>query len=130
LSIARQGGRRLRTAQESVGRTQAVRKQHGADLAVFSGETSGTLTMPASCIVASDGTVEHADINVDYTGRGGPSELFPFSPLQDSVEPLPQSERDGRPASIQGSGKRVRASQTAVIRFQAVRAGGNLEGTR
>jgi hypothetical protein len=63
---------------------RTVRKQHGADLAAFNGETNGTFTMPTRYIVVSDSMVEHADISVDYTRRGDPSELFPFSTARSS----------------------------------------------
>lgn len=49
----------------------------GADLAIFNGEPSWTLTIPARYVVASSGTIEYADISVDYTHRGDPSELLP-----------------------------------------------------
>ena len=49
---------------------------------------------------AVDDAVEHANISVDYTGRGDPSELFPFSPPQDSVESLRNPNATvGRPRS-------------------------------
>jgi hypothetical protein len=32
--------------------------------------------MPARYVVAPDGTIEYADISVDYTRRGDPSELI------------------------------------------------------
>jgi peroxiredoxin len=56
---------------------RAVQVECGADLAVFNGEDSWTLTMPARYIVAPDGTIVYADISVDYTRRGDPSELLP-----------------------------------------------------
>jgi hypothetical protein len=42
----------------------------GADLAAFNGDPSWTLTMPARYVVAPGGTIEYADISVDYTRRG------------------------------------------------------------
>jgi hypothetical protein len=33
--------------------------------------------MPTRYVVASDGTIEYADISIDYTRRGDPSELIP-----------------------------------------------------
>jgi hypothetical protein len=33
--------------------------------------------MPAWYVVAPSGTIEYADISVDYTRRGDPSELIP-----------------------------------------------------
>lgn len=78
----------LRTIQES----------SGADLTMFNGEPSWTLTMPARYVVAASGTIEYADISVDYTRRGEPSELLPV---------LAHSLRISR--TIKGSRKRVRA---------------------
>ena len=52
------------------------------DLAAFNGDPSSTLTMPARYVLASDGMIEYADISVDYTRRGDPSELIPvLAPL-------------------------------------------------
>lgn len=56
---------------------RAVELNSGLDLAVFNGDPSWTLTMPARYVVARDGTIEYADISPDYTQRGDPSELFP-----------------------------------------------------
>lgn len=38
------------------------------DLAAFNGDPSWTLTMPTRCVLALGGTIEYADISVDYTG--------------------------------------------------------------
>jgi hypothetical protein len=35
------------------------------------------MTMPARYVVAPGGTIEYADVSVDYTRRGDPSELIP-----------------------------------------------------
>ncbi|WP_244597791.1 MULTISPECIES: peroxiredoxin-like family protein [Afipia] len=56
---------------------RAVEEVCGMDLASFNGDPSWTLTMPARYIVAPDGMIEYADISVDYTRRGDPSELLP-----------------------------------------------------
>ena len=56
---------------------RAVEEDCGLDLAAFNGDPSWTLTMPARYVVAPDGTIEYADISVDYTRRGDPSELIP-----------------------------------------------------
>ncbi|UPJ48554.1 AhpC/TSA family protein [Bradyrhizobium sp. 200] len=56
---------------------RAVHEGCGADLAAFNGDASWTLTMPARYVVAPSGTIEYADISVDYTQRGDPSELIP-----------------------------------------------------
>ncbi|MBZ9894582.1 MULTISPECIES: peroxiredoxin-like family protein [unclassified Mesorhizobium] len=56
---------------------RTVEQESGLDLATFNGDASWTLTMPARYVVARDGTIEYADISVDYTRRGDPSELIP-----------------------------------------------------
>jgi peroxiredoxin len=54
-----------------------VMTSFGVDLAVFNGEPSWTLPMPARYIIASDGTIAYAEVNPDYTRRPDPSELTP-----------------------------------------------------
>ena len=56
---------------------RAVEEACGMDLAAFNGDPSWTLTMPARYVVAPGGMIEYADISVDYTRRGDPSELIP-----------------------------------------------------
>ena len=56
---------------------RAVEEGCGMDLAAFNGDPSWTLTMPARYVVAPGGMIEYADISVDYTRRGDPSELIP-----------------------------------------------------
>jgi peroxiredoxin len=56
---------------------RAVEESCGIDLAAFNGDPSWTLTMPARYVVAPGGMIEYADISVDYTRRGDPSELIP-----------------------------------------------------
>jgi peroxiredoxin len=56
---------------------RAVEEACGTDLAAFNGDPSWTLTMPARYVVAQGGMIEYADISVDYTQRGDPSELIP-----------------------------------------------------
>jgi len=56
---------------------RAVEESCGTDLAAFNGDPSWTLTMPARYVVAPGGMIEYADISVDYTRRGDPSELIP-----------------------------------------------------
>ena len=56
---------------------RAVEEASGMDLAAFNGDPSWTLTMPARYVVAPGGMIEYADISVDYTQRGDPSELIP-----------------------------------------------------
>ncbi|WP_262269444.1 peroxiredoxin-like family protein [Microvirga yunnanensis] len=55
---------------------RAVEEDCGMDLAAFTSDPSWTLTMPARYVVARDGMIEYADISVDYTRRGEPSELI------------------------------------------------------
>jgi peroxiredoxin len=55
----------------------AVQDGCGGNPAVFNGETSWTFTMPARYIVGADGMVAYADVSIDYTQRGDPSELLP-----------------------------------------------------
>jgi peroxiredoxin len=55
---------------------RAVEEDCGMDLAAFNSDPSWTLTMPARYVVARDGMIEYADISVDYTRRGEPSELI------------------------------------------------------
>jgi peroxiredoxin len=57
---------------------RAVEEGCGIDLAAFNGDPSWTLTMPARYVVAPCGMIEYADISVDYTRRGDPSELIPI----------------------------------------------------
>jgi peroxiredoxin len=57
---------------------RAVEEGCGMDLAAFNGDASWTLTMPARYVVAPGGMIEYADISVDYTRRGDPSELIPI----------------------------------------------------
>jgi peroxiredoxin len=71
--LAHAFGLRWRASDE----LRAVQVGCGADLTEFNGEDSWTLTMPARYVVAPGGTVEYADISVDYTRRGDPSELLP-----------------------------------------------------
>jgi len=47
------------------------------DLAVFNGEPSWTLPMPARYVIGTDGVIAYAEVNPDYTRRPDPSELFP-----------------------------------------------------
>jgi hypothetical protein len=55
----------------------------GADLSIRNGEPSWTLTMPTRYVAAPNGTVEYADISVDYTQRCDPADLLPvFSHLR------------------------------------------------
>jgi peroxiredoxin len=56
---------------------RAVEEDCGMDLAAFNSDPSWTLPMPARYVVAPDGMIEYADISVDYTRRGDPSELIP-----------------------------------------------------
>jgi peroxiredoxin len=55
-----------------------VQKALGADLAVFNGEDSWTLPMPARYVIAQDGVIAYAEVNADYTRRPEPSAIFPI----------------------------------------------------
>ena len=48
------------------------------DLAVFNGEPSWTLPMPARYVIAPDGVIAYSEVNPDYTRRPDPSELLPI----------------------------------------------------
>lgn len=47
------------------------------DLAVFNGDPSWTLPMPARFVIAPDGTILYAEVNPDYTRRPEPEEMLP-----------------------------------------------------
>jgi peroxiredoxin len=72
-SVAHAFGLRWKASDE----LRTVEEGCGTDLAAFNGELSWTLTMPARYVVTPGGTIEYADISVDYTRRGDPSELIP-----------------------------------------------------
>ncbi|GLQ56128.1 peroxiredoxin-like family protein [Devosia nitrariae] len=71
--VASAFGLRWKVSQE----LRAAELETGLDLAAVNGEPSWTLTMPARYVIGPDGIVEYADISVDYTRRGDPTELFP-----------------------------------------------------
>jgi hypothetical protein len=54
-----------------------MQESRGTDLAAFNGDSSWTLTMPARYLVGQSGVVEYADVSVDHTRRGNPSDLIP-----------------------------------------------------
>ena len=56
---------------------RAVEESCDIDLAIYNGDPSWTLTMPARYVVARGGMIEYTDISSDYTRRGDPSELIP-----------------------------------------------------
>lgn len=72
---------------------RAVEEGRGMDLAAFNGDPSWTLTMPARYVLAPSGMIEYADISIDYTQRGDPSELIPV--LAHLAARSPLSEPDG-----------------------------------
>jgi peroxiredoxin len=72
-SVAHAFGLRWKVSDE----LRAVEEDCGRDLAAFNGDPRWTLTMPARYVVAPDGMIEYADVSVDYTRRGDPSELIP-----------------------------------------------------
>jgi peroxiredoxin len=49
----------------------------GVDLAVFNGDDSWTLPMPARYVIDRDGVIAYAEVNPDYTRRPEPEDLFP-----------------------------------------------------
>lgn len=49
----------------------------GVDLAVFNGDDSWTLPMPARYVIGRDGIIAYAEVNPDYTRRPEPEDLFP-----------------------------------------------------
>lgn len=53
-------------------------KSFGIDLAVFNGDDSYTLPMPARYLVQRDGVIAYAEVSADYTRRPDPSELLPI----------------------------------------------------
>jgi peroxiredoxin len=72
-ALANQFGLRYRLPDELI----AVYKGFGNDLAIGNGEDSWTLPMPARYVVGTDGTIDYAEVNADYTRRPDPSELLP-----------------------------------------------------
>lgn len=47
----------------------------GIDLEAANGDDSGTLPMPATYVIDTDGTVRYAFVNADYTRRADPAEV-------------------------------------------------------
>ena len=72
--IAAAFGLRWRVEEE----LKAVMTAFKVDLAVFNGEPSWTLPMPARYVIASDGMIAYSEVNPDYTRRPDPSELLPI----------------------------------------------------
>jgi peroxiredoxin len=56
---------------------EKIMTSFGVDLAVFNGEPSWTLPMPARYVIMQDGTIAYAEVNADYTRRPDPSALMP-----------------------------------------------------
>jgi peroxiredoxin len=54
-----------------------VHQRSGADLAVFNGDASWTLPMPARYVIGQDGVVAYAEINPDFTQRPEPDDVLP-----------------------------------------------------
>lgn len=48
----------------------------GIDLPAHNGDQTFELPVPATYVIATDGTLAHADINVDYTHRMEPTEIL------------------------------------------------------
>jgi peroxiredoxin len=72
-ALANQFGLRYRLPDELI----SVYKGFGNDLAIGNGEDSWTLPMPARYVVGTDGTIDYAEVNADYTRRPDPSEFLP-----------------------------------------------------
>ena len=72
--IAAAFGLRWRVEEE----LKAVMTAFKVDLAVFNGEPSWTLPMPARYVIAPDGVIAYSEVNPDYTRRPDPSELLPI----------------------------------------------------
>jgi peroxiredoxin len=47
------------------------------DLTRISGDSSWTLPMPGRYLIGTDGVIEYAEVNPDYTQRPDPEELLP-----------------------------------------------------
>lgn len=71
--IASKFGLRFRLPDDLAG----VYQQFGIDLQQFNGDASQTLPMPARYVIASDGVIQYAEVNADYTRRPDPEELLP-----------------------------------------------------
>jgi peroxiredoxin len=95
----------------------AAREECGVDLAAFNGDSGWTLTMPARYIVGADGTVEYADISVDYTQRGDPSELLPI------LDRLRARQASSGDLGAAAGGGRSEAPESVSPRPHAPRAG-------
>ncbi|MGD1902816.1 MAG: peroxiredoxin-like family protein [Geitlerinemataceae cyanobacterium] len=48
----------------------------GLDIPAHNGDDTFELPVPATCVIAADGTVLHAFVNVDYTQRLEPAEIL------------------------------------------------------
>jgi hypothetical protein len=56
------------------------------DLTRINGDSSWTLPMPARCVSGTDGVIEYAEVNPDYTQRPDPEELLPvLRKMQETV---------------------------------------------
>ncbi len=55
----------------------ALYKAMKNDLPGFNGDSSWSLPMPARYVVGSDGIIEYAEVNADYTQRPDPEDLLP-----------------------------------------------------
>ena len=51
-------------------------KQFGVDLPAIHNDGEWNLPMPARYVIASNGVIQHAEVNPDYTQRPEPSDLF------------------------------------------------------
>jgi peroxiredoxin len=110
---------------------RAVQEECGVDLAAFNGDAAWTLAMPARYIVGADGTVAYADISVDYTQRGDPSEVLPvLDRLRARQGPYGNlGAADGRrqseaPESVSLRPRRPRAGSSPHVRVPTFRLQG------
>jgi peroxiredoxin len=56
--------------------TKAFFNEHGLDLAQYNGDASWELPVPATFIIAPDGTVRYAFIDPDFRNRLDPADLL------------------------------------------------------
>ncbi len=57
-------------------KVQEIYKNFGIDLVTANGDQSFELPIPATYVVAQDGVIQHAHIDVDYTNRLDPETII------------------------------------------------------
>ena len=70
--VARQFGLVFTLPQE----LRPVYEQFGIDIPPHNGDQSFELPLPATYVIASDGTIRYAFVNSDYTQRAEPSDII------------------------------------------------------